>query len=246
MLNKRSNPYSFFLGILVVLLMWLTFFYGKIANEKLYLFGILPRELSGLKGVVFAPFIHDLTNYKHIFNNSIPAFLLVYLLNERFPNLFLKVFGLSWLFSGFLVWLFAENTNAYHIGMSSIIYSLAAYLFTVGVLVKHLPYQAISLFIVFVYGSLIWGIFPTPQPISWEGHLAGMLTGIGLAFYFKRHIPQRPKFLYEIEKEMGIEPPDLEGMYNAQLEDWNKEKDTQDTPNIRINYDYVEKKDKEK
>jgi hypothetical protein len=110
--------------------------------------------------------------------------------------------------------------------MSGVIYSLAAFLFTSGVLRKYLPLQALSLFIVFIYGSMIWGIFPTEQHVSWEGHLSGMLVGIFLAFYYRKLGPQRPKYQFEIEKELGIEPPDLEGQYweqVRQVEEMNKQ-----------------------
>jgi hypothetical protein len=101
--------------------------------------------------------------------------------------------------------------------MSGVIYGLASFLFTSGVIRKFLPLQGISLFVAFIYGSMIWGVFPMEQRVSWEGHLMGFLTGIILAFVFRKEGPQRPKFQYEIEKELGIEPPDLEGMYLERL-----------------------------
>jgi hypothetical protein len=116
---------------------------------------------------------------------------------------------------------------------------LAAFLFTSGVLRKYLPLQALSLFIVFIYGSMIWGIFPAEQHVSWEGHLSGMLVGIFLAFYYRKLGPQRPKYQYEIEKELGIEPPDLEGQYWEQVrlaEEQQKLKEEQEK-SIRINYE---------
>jgi hypothetical protein len=126
------------------------------------------------------------------------------------------LFG-SWLLTGILVWIFATNKGSFHIGMSGVIYALAAFLFTSGILRKYLPLQALSLFIVFLYGSLIWGIFPTTPRVSWEGHLMGMIVGVLLAIYYRTEGPQRPKYQYEIEKELGIEPPDLEGMYLEQV-----------------------------
>ena len=130
---------------------------------------------------------------------------------------------IGWLLTGFGVWIYAENTGAYHIGMSGIIYFLAGFLFTSGVLRKYLPLQALSLFIVFLYGSMIWGIFPMEEKISWEGHFVGMAVGTVMAFVFRQTGPQRPKFQYEIEKEMGIDPPDLEGMYIERMRQLEEE-----------------------
>jgi hypothetical protein len=101
--------------------------------------------------------------------------------------------------------------------MSGIIYALAGFLFTSGVIRKFLPLQAISMFVAFMYGGMIWGILPMEEKISWEGHLMGLFTGIILAFIYKKQGPVRPKFIYEIEKELGIEPPDLEGIWNENL-----------------------------
>ena len=101
--------------------------------------------------------------------------------------------------------------------MSGVVYALAAFLFTSGALRKYLPLQGISLFVAFVYGSMVWGLFPIEPHVSWEGHLAGALTGVALAFVYRRRGPQAPKYIYEIEKELGIEPPDLEAIYNEKV-----------------------------
>jgi hypothetical protein len=115
------------------------------------------------------------------------------------------------------LWIYADNHGSYHIGISGLIYMLAGFLFTSGVLRKFLPLQAISLFVVFLYGSMIWGVFPMEQKVSWEGHLMGMIVGVSLAIVYRTHGPQRPKFQYEIEKEMGIEPPDLEAIFHENV-----------------------------
>jgi hypothetical protein len=71
---------------------------------------------------------------------------------------------------------------------------------------------------VFLYGSLIWGVFPTQPRVSWQGHLSGLIVGIILAFIYRKQGPQRPKYQYEIEKELGIEPPDFEGDLRRAIE----------------------------
>ena len=237
---KSHSLYSLLIGFSIILIMWISFFADKMTTLKFYEFGILPKTASGFRGIFFSPFIHDNREYSHLFNNSIPTLILTFIIHQRFYNLFWKVFLLSWILSGSLVWLFAENTHSYHIGMSGVIYALAAFVFTIGVLIKHLPYQALSLFIVFIYGSLIWGIFPSPQPISWEGHLAGLLTGVCLAFMYKRQIPSRPKYSYEIEKELGIEPPDWEAVYNAQINEEEILKNAHPKSEIKIVYELKE------
>ena len=128
------------------------------------------------------------------------------------------MFLLSWLFTGALLWLIGGSNGAVHIGMSGVIYALAGFLFTSGVLRGYLPLQALSLFIIFLYGSMIWGVFPTQPRVSWQGHLSGLIVGVVLAFIYRKQGPQRPKYQYEIEKELGIEPPDFEGDLRRAIE----------------------------
>ncbi len=204
-------------ALCVLALMWLFYWADFLFIYDFHQLGVVPKRVSGLLGIFFMPWIHAHSDVKHILNNSVPAFLLVTLLFYSYKEIALKVFLLSWFLTGALLWVFGANNGAHHIGMSGVIYSLAAFLFTSGVLRKYLPLQALSLFIIFLYGSMIWGIFPTKERISWEGHLSGMIVGVVLAFLFRARGPQRPKYQYEIEKELGIEPPDLEGIYLERL-----------------------------
>ncbi len=67
------------------------------------------------------------------------------------------------------------------------------------------------------FQRMIWGIFPIQERVSWEGHLSGLFVGVVLAFIFRKKGVQNPKYQYEIEKEMGIEPPDLEGIWRENV-----------------------------
>lgn len=204
-------------ALFVVIVMWMVYWADFLFIFDFHKLGVLPKTFEGLKGIIFMPLIHAHSDFKHIINNSVPTFLLLTLLFYSYKDIAFKVFFGSWLLTGILVWIFATNKGSFHIGMSGVIYALAAFLFTSGVLRKYLPLQALSLFIVFLYGSMIWGIFPTSPRVSWEGHFMGMVVGILLAIYYRTEGPQRPKYQYEIEKELGIEPPDLEGMYLEQI-----------------------------
>ena len=129
--------------------------------------------------------------------------------------------------------------------MSGMVYALAAFLFTSGVIRGYRPLQAIALFVAFVYGSMIWGIFPTEAHVSWEGHLSGMVVGVILAIVYRKRGPQAPKYIYEIEKELGIEPPDLEGQWNerVRLHELRQEELERQRKGHVIVYHYVPNKD---
>lgn len=239
-------------ALVVLAIMWLFYWADYLFIYDFHQLGVVPKQLTGLKGLVFMPWIHAHSDFKHILNNSVPAFLLIALLFYSYKEIAWRVFLGAWFLTGLLLWIFAADNGAHHIGMSGVIYSLAAFLFTSGVLRKYLPLQALALFIVFLYGSLIWGIFPTKERISWEGHLSGMIVGVLLAVIYRRRGPQRPKYQYEIEKELGIEPPDLEGMYLERMrikeeEEQRKQVEQQSiSQHIQITYEYKsapEKKD---
>lgn len=169
---------------LVIAAMWIIYWGEFVAPFDLTHLGILPRTSTGLAGILFAPLLHSTNDINHLLNNSIPIFFLIMALFYFYKKSALKVIGIGWIVTGLLTWLIAKNEGSYHIGMSGIIYSLVFFLFTSGVLKKEKQYQAISLLIVILYGSLIWGIFPMEEKVSWEGHLGGTITGIFLAFYY--------------------------------------------------------------
>lgn len=222
--------------------MWLIYWADSLFKVNLHEFGVLPKRIEGIKGILFMPLIHAQDDIKHLLNNSPAIFFLSTLLFYSYHKIGFKVFILSWILSGLLLWIFAEDRGVYHIGMSAVIYSLAGFLFMSGILRKYFPLQALSLLIVFLYGSMVWGLFPTNLRISWEGHLMGLSAGFFLAIYYRSKGPQRPKFQYEIEKELGIDPPDLEGIYNAKIREEEillaqKESEKQ------IVYDYIPSSD---
>lgn len=179
-------------------------------NLDLYQNGVKPQTVEGLKGIFLMPFIHGQRDFGHIINNSFPTLVLFATLIYFYREIALYVILFLWIGGGFLLWYFAENTGSYHIGMSGVIYGLFGFILTSGFLRKFMPLQAIALFVAFVYGSLIWGVFPIKAGVSWEGHLSGLLVGAVVAFAFRKKGPVPPKYRYEIEKEMGIEPPDYE------------------------------------
>ena len=240
----KSFGKSIFPGALLLIVIWIVFWADSLFLFQFYKLGVLPTELSGLKGILLMPLVHSSENFNHIFNNSIPIFLLTTLLFYFYKEIAFRVLVFSWIFTGLGVWLFAANKGAYHIGMSGVIYSLVAFLFTSGTLRKYRPLQALSLFIVFVYGSLIWGILPISPRISWEGHFMGFIVGIILGLIYRKQGPQRPKYIYEIEKELGIEPPDLEGQYWQKVRE-EEEKRAEEDSALKIIY-HIKNQDKEK
>lgn len=228
--------------------MWLVFWADHLFPEiPFYKWGVKPKDPSTLGGILAMPLLHAKYEIEHIVNNSLPTVVLLGAIIYYYREIALRVFIISWLGTGIGLWVFAANNNSFHIGMSGVIYAMVGFLFTSGVIRRYRPLQAISLFVAFVYGSMIWGIFPMETRVSWEGHLSGLVTGIALAIVFRKKGPQSPKYRYEIEKEMGIDPPDLEAIWEQKvLEQQQRMEELERRRNgFTIVYHYVPEKEKE-
>ncbi|WP_026714656.1 rhomboid family intramembrane serine protease [Flavobacterium daejeonense] len=162
--------------------------------------GILPRTLSGLQGVIFSPFVHSDLN--HLYNNSIPLLVLLAALQFFYSKLSLKVIVYGVLFSGTITWIIGRDS--YHIGASGLIYVLFSFIFFKGIFTKYYRLVALSLTVIMMYGGMIWYVFPNPETsgddkISWEGHLAGLITGLFLALYYQTpEFKKVPKYDWEM------------------------------------------------
>ncbi|MDA7596460.1 rhomboid family intramembrane serine protease, partial [Flavobacteriales bacterium] len=154
--------------------------------------------INSLSGILFSPFIHK--DFSHLFNNSYPILILSSLLFLAYRSIALQIF--IWLFfiSGFWLWIIGRES--YHIGASGMIYSLAAFLFVSGLIRKNPRLAALSMIIIFLYGSLIWGVFPLKSGVSWEGHLSGLFAGVITAIFYKDEGPKQKKYQWEIDEEL--------------------------------------------
>jgi membrane associated rhomboid family serine protease len=171
----------FFIPILFVFTIWFIYWVEIYFNFNFNKYGVLPRDLMGLRGVFLTHFIHSDAN--HVFNNSVPLFVLLLSLFYFYRNIAYKVLIFGGMLSGFLTWGIARES--YHIGASGIVYLLFSFVFFSGIIRKHYRLVALSLIIIFLYGSMIWYVLPVKDGISWEGHLAGFLVGLLLAFFYK-------------------------------------------------------------
>jgi membrane associated rhomboid family serine protease len=163
-------------------------------------FGVLPRNFSGLKGVLFSPFIHSGTS--HLINNSIPLFVLTSSLFFFYNKIAPKILIIGTLLTGLLTWIIARE--AYHIGASGVVYLLFSFIFFSGIIRKHFRLTALSLAVIFLYGSMIWYVFPIKEKISWEGHLSGFIVGLILAIVYKNAGPQKPVHIFK-ETEFDLQ-----------------------------------------
>jgi membrane associated rhomboid family serine protease len=216
-MEKNKLLTSVFYPLLFAGLLWLIHIAGLVFDWNLVVLGVYPLKISGLKGILFSPLIHS--GFQHLISNTFPLIVLGTALFFFYKELGIKITVLSWLMSGIWVWVFARES--YHIGASGIIYAWVGFLFVSGVIRGHPRLMAISLLVAFLYGSIIWGIFPLREQMSWEGHLMGLIAGIVLAMYFRKIGPQRKVYTWEMEEEVD-ELPDIDNppywMKNASMD----------------------------
>lgn len=174
-------------------------------------YGLIPQTLIGLRGIFLSPMLH--ADWAHLSSNSVPLFLLSAGLFYYYGKKAWNIFILCWLVTGLWVWIFAADTGI-HIGASGVVYALATFHFTSGILRREPRMMAFSLLVVFLYGGLVWGISPDFFPgknISWQSHLLGGLAGIVISYAYRTEGPQRKIYQWD-EDDDEIEYIDYESV----------------------------------
>lgn len=207
--EAKRFRYSLILPFLFILTLWIIEAIDVVEYDSLYRFGVFPRRLEGLAGILFSPLIHSDLN--HLVSNSIPLLVLGTGIIYFYRSLAYKVIAFVWLLSGLCVWIGARAS--YHIGASGLIYGIAAFLFFSGIIRKDMRLMAISLLVVFLYGGLIWGVFPIFPRVSWEYHLFGGICGLIASIIYRKEGPPVRRWIWEDEEDvpMGNESVTNEG-----------------------------------
>jgi membrane associated rhomboid family serine protease len=171
-------------------------------NVRFIELGVYPKSLKGLLGIITHPFVHG--DWLHLLNNSVSLFFLSLAIIYFYKKIARQIIPLLWLVTGFWLWIFGRES--YHIGASTLVYAFASFLFFSGVFRRNKSLAIVSMLVVFLYGSMVWGIFPMKVQISFEGHLSGFLAGIVFAYYFRKQGPDDDKYsILEEEAEDGTD-----------------------------------------
>jgi membrane associated rhomboid family serine protease len=227
--------YSFIPPALLVMVMWLVKYAEYACACDFGEYGVFPRSMEGIRGIFLSPFIHG--DIEHLASNSVPLLLLGAGLVYFYRELAIRVFALIYFLSG--AWLWIAGREVYHIGASGLIYGLAFFLFVSGVLRRDTRLMAISLLVVFLYGSMVWGVFPLWRGISWEAHLFGSIAGILCAVVYRKKGPQRQAYIWEMEDEM--EETETEAETETETERGNptgQESNNSGEEEVKVNYIY--------
>ena len=157
-----------------IIMIWLVEIVNIFMGHSLYSYGILPREIDGLKGIILHPFIHG--SLQHIISNSIPLLVLGFFVAAEGRGTFIKATFLILVLGGFFLWLLGRSS--YHVGASLLIFGYFGFVITRAFYKQTLTSILIALVTIFLYGGLVYGLVPVNNQISWEGHLFGLIAGI--------------------------------------------------------------------
>lgn len=198
-----TKPNKFIQSIILPLkfvgILWIIHLAQWFLHLDLGFLGVYPRDLQGLRGILFSPLLHG--DFGHILSNTPPLLVLSALVMFFYRRVAIPSFLMIYFLTGLAVWIFGRPV--YHIGASGVIYGLVAFVFWNGIFRFNVKSIALALIVAFYYGSMFMGILPGQEGISWESHLLGGLVGIFVSFWFKNQIEkdeEKPKYSWELEE----------------------------------------------
>ena len=197
---KRKNLKSLKFSVIILIIIWSVKLFEIVFYYDFTEYGVLPRNLNGLIGILFSPLIHSDIN--HLLSNSLPVIILCLLIFNFYSQIAKKIFIYLYFISG--LWLWCIGRESFHIGASGLIYAMASFLFFSGILRKNSQLSAVALLVIFIYGGLFWGLFPIHKNVSWEGHLTGFIAGVLVSFICRKDGPKRKKYNWEIEEDLEV------------------------------------------
>ena len=181
---------SIYITVIFTSVLWISWLSDILFGLDLPQYGIVPRSLIGLRGIIFSPFIHDNRSVWHLLSNTFPFMVLFFVLLNAYRPIAIFVLVTIHLLTGLSVWLLAPPYTV-HIGISGIIYGIAAFLVGSGLFRRDLNSISISIFVIFLYGGMVEGFKPQ-EGVSWESHVCGAVVGFFLSFNlrnFNRVLP---------------------------------------------------------
>jgi len=169
-----------FMGWLLLFLWIFNLINWLLLGSRLDQLGIYPRSASGLIGIIFSPLLH--ANFNHLFFNSIPLFVLGMFILAFGQQIFIAVTLLIALLEGIAVWLFGRKYL--HIGASGVISGYFGFILGLAYFQPTVISLVLAVVAVYYFGSIIAGVIPTSEAISWECHLAGLASGLLVMYLF--------------------------------------------------------------
>jgi membrane associated rhomboid family serine protease len=179
--NLKKITYT---ALFFVFIIWIVELVNLFMNHNLVIFGIYPRKLDGLIGILISPIIHG--SITHTISNTLPLFFLSGFMVLIQKNRFMLVNFLIVICSGVLIWLFARNS--YHVGSSGLIFGYFGAIIMHAYIKRNFLSIFILILILLSYGStILFGLLPLNQFISYESHLFGLISGLVVVYFMEKY-----------------------------------------------------------
>jgi membrane associated rhomboid family serine protease len=201
--DQERLAYAFALSGGFAILLWLIKIFEAVSGFDTIPFGVYPRTLGGLLGILTAPLIHG--SPEHLLANTLPIVVLGTALLYGYPKSARIALPVLFLGSGLGVWLIGRES--YHVGASGLSFGMMFFVFTLGVLRWDRRAIGLAMVVFFLYGGMVWGVFPGDPQVSYESHLSGAVLGVALAFLLRRRDPPPPVKRYSWDDEAAEESP---------------------------------------
>ena len=168
--------------------LWLLEVADTLTGNRLDNLGIHAQEIDGLPGIISAPFLH--AGWDHLISNSVPFFVLGFLVLLGGLARWLLSSLISILTSGLTAWLLTPG-EVIILGASGLIFGWLSYLLARGVWSRRPGQIAVAIGVLVLYGGLIWGVLPGQAGVSWQAHLGGAIGGVLAAWLLHRQSSRR-------------------------------------------------------
>ena len=216
-IRKLGIPLGF------VCFIWIIHLLQAITGIDLVRLGVSPRDIDGLPGILTGPMIHG--SWEHLFFNSVSFMIMGAIMFWFYPSIALRSIIWMYLLSGLGIWLIGQP-HSYHIGASGVVYGMVSFVFWSGVFRRNVKSIVLALIVLVLYAGFFEGIIPGKEGISWEGHLMGGISGIIIAFLYRKAIETdevEPELEEEEEEKKFLLPRDTFDMTMAQRRALNEE-----------------------
>ena len=225
--STRSSPNdvvrlkkAFYIVLSFVVILWVVELLKTFANLSTFKLGVHPQEIMGLIGIITAPLIH--ASFEHLISNTPALLILGTALLYGYPRSCWLVLAAVWILAELGVWFTARPV--YHFGASGLTYGFMAFIFVVGILRRDRLAITLSLLVFFLYGTMIWGVFPHQPGVSFETHLWGAGLGVICATLFRNLDPAPVTKRYSWEDEDSV--------FDEEWNDTNQDNDTSSTDKL--------------
>lgn len=195
----KSLLKPFVMSLLIAVMPVLVFYFFQQRFTLGYSWGLSPMNIQQIYGVLLMPLVH--AGQSHLWGNTIQLFLVLFLIYVHFKHLAHAIVALQWMGAGLLLF-FMGVKGSLHVGSSGVVYGLFGFLITAGFLSGNRRLRILALMLIMYYGSMVWGLFPWQEKVSWQGHLSGLITGLVAAFFLRNQYriftrDAKPDWFYE-------------------------------------------------